>query len=396
MRKTIALLSMDNDADDIQANGVAEVLDSVSPDAELGELNALATEMDDIEAGVTQGAANADALDAAADKIEESVEEGGLPAVAAEAMNLLLSRIQQGMGMPAHKTGLAIEGFASKQTRVRSTQLAVESLRGTAKTVWESIVKTFNRVIEWVKGFFSKLMDANLKLRDAATAVKAEAKAKTEENKGTIKIPKSLIKKGGKTDGFGVVKLLEGLGQASDAGDSTSVADLADNLVKAAKMPVANGGGEAGATKALKATLTKQAEYYNAKFAGTKTFKVEGDGADISLVSTDNFAEEDQETKAVPKNQVQLICDAIVNIADLATAKDKARKEIEESIKKSMGYMETAMGGDENQIKAVRMGSLSTVKFINTECKVIAESANAARAALKVCTQSLGAKEAAK
>lgn len=388
MRKNIALLSMDNDADDIQVNGVAEVLDQVSPDAEIGEVTALATEMEEIDEAVADGVETAEVLEDTADAVEGSIEEGGIPEVAAEAISNLLAHIQKGLGMPAHKAGLAVEGFKSKQTRVRSTQLAVESMRETAQKAWDAIKKVFNRVIEWITQFYEKMFAATVRLKNAAEKVKEEARVKKEENSGKISIPRNMIPKSGSApSGKDIVKRLVAL--KKEGGQSVQIPAstlLTQQLEKNASVE----DTKAAWTK-LAGELAQDATEAS---GGLAEVKVDENG---NINYTPTTAEKDGEGTAMSKAEVGEMCDAIIKIAEGAKSMRESQKKIVDEQKKMVASIEKVLNKDDSRIQVARLAATNSSAMNNFAGKSITFAITYARSALKVCTQSLGAKaEAAK
>jgi len=139
MRKNIALLAMENEevitpevvAPEITAAVDDTVVDQIveSPEADMAGMQEIATEMDDIEAAMDEGEQTAEVLEQVSDKLEESIPEGGVDPIAAEAIRIAVEHLCTRVGMSKAKSSFAMEGFASKTTRIQATQIAIESIQ---------------------------------------------------------------------------------------------------------------------------------------------------------------------------------------------------------------------------------------------------------------------------
>lgn len=121
--------------------------------------------------------ADAEALDQVADLVDTANENGGLDPVAAESIKILTNRIRANLGM-SPITGIAIENFKSKTTRVKAGQLAKESIQSTAKAIWDYIVKLWDKLVAWLKKWYNNFFDGITKLKNRAVKV-----VKAAENK---------------------------------------------------------------------------------------------------------------------------------------------------------------------------------------------------------------------
>lgn len=324
-RTTIALLSMDAEVPEVETTNIAEVLEA-SPDSELAEVGELAAEMEDIEAAIDGGLETADTLEQSADKVEESIEDGGLPPVAAEAMNLMLSHIQRDWGMPNAKAGFALENFGSKQTRIAATKVAMEEMRKTAGNLVAGAKKTFEKIVEWVKKFFAKLFDGAVRLEETAKKVAAQAKASDKETTGKIKVAKELLPKNEKSIESG--KLIGIVSKyASVSLDGTAEGFKA--VVKAA--------GDVTDFEAFIATSRDVYEKQVNPFVDTVKIVVSDEGK----ASVERFtAEENGEQDALSKADVIKLAESVAKaaaslgkaksiVAELAKTTQAAAKEVE-------------------------------------------------------------------
>lgn len=71
----------------------------------------------------------------------------------------------------------ALENFSIEGLRSVSHQMALEGLGDAIKAVWEAIVKAFAKLIDWIKGLFTKSKASGEKLSAKAEETKAKAQA---------------------------------------------------------------------------------------------------------------------------------------------------------------------------------------------------------------------------
>lgn len=133
----------------------------------------------DIEAGneeIDQAAENAESLDAIADTMEASEENGGLDETAAAIAEVAVEGLYARLGVSRKKAMPAMESFGSQSSRVKATKIAVEGIREVVKNAWASIVKFFEQVQAWVVQFFKKIFDTKTKLKARAEKLAEVAK----------------------------------------------------------------------------------------------------------------------------------------------------------------------------------------------------------------------------
>jgi phiKZ-like phage internal head proteins len=179
-RFTIALLSDEATAgEEVESSSDAAIDEIVeSPESDISDAAEIATELDQADAAIDEGSDTAEALSGIQEKLEESVETGGIDPIAAEAIKIAVEHMSARVGLKDSHSGIAIEGFKSKTTRVQATRIAIESIGEQIKKIWQHIVNAFNTAIEWVKKFFMKLFDGATKLKNRAVKLKAAAKEK--------------------------------------------------------------------------------------------------------------------------------------------------------------------------------------------------------------------------
>ena len=180
MRKfSLALLADDTPIEAEVPAASDEVVEEIAQDpaadiAAAGETAATAEASVDTIDGAD---ADAEALDQVAELVDTANQEGGLDPIAAESIKILTNRIRANLGMEPI-TGIAVENFKSKQTRVKAGVLAKESIQSTAKAIWDYIVKLWDKLVAWLKKWYNNFFDSLTKLKNRADKV-----VKAAENK---------------------------------------------------------------------------------------------------------------------------------------------------------------------------------------------------------------------
>lgn len=105
--------------------------------------------MDDIEKAFVAH----DAVNVVADEVEKTIEVGGMPAEAANAVTAAVEALRINLGFRKN-TSPALESFGKGDDRVTATKVALEGLKDTAAKIWEAIKKAFAKMVEWFKSLF--------------------------------------------------------------------------------------------------------------------------------------------------------------------------------------------------------------------------------------------------
>jgi division protein CdvB (Snf7/Vps24/ESCRT-III family) len=141
-------------------------------------MNEIAVELDLLDGAIEEGEETAAVVEEAAAPLQEAVDSGeGIPAPAAEAIRICLKYLSGRTQVPMHMTAVGVESFKVKQTRLNATKIAMEGMKEWAKKIWDAIVAAFDSAIEWVKGFFSKLFDAAVRMKKEAEALKQKSES---------------------------------------------------------------------------------------------------------------------------------------------------------------------------------------------------------------------------
>lgn len=166
------------------------------------------TEVKDAEDSLDELAVAQESLEQIYAGLESAYEEGGLNA---QAASMLAIAIRPFDGLLDHSIVPATESFGGSSSRYRSTCVALEDIKETAKKVWDTIVKAFKQLIAFIQDAFSKITLKNQRIQEAAKKL-ADATSKM----GNVDVSGKKISVGGQsnlfidgrytTDGVKVVK----------------------------------------------------------------------------------------------------------------------------------------------------------------------------------------------
>ena len=195
-RMTIGLLSEEAALSAAEANGNPAVVDEIAQgDAVVSdELATAATEADELQGAIDEGAASVEELSEGVDAIEtEIADNGGLDQPAMESYMRQLKSIARRNTLPIGRRQVSLESHASKVTRLRASKLALEDWKESLSKAWEAIKAAFARAKEIVVNFFKALFDRAervkqkaVKLKAAATAAKGSADDKAKVKLGSL------------------------------------------------------------------------------------------------------------------------------------------------------------------------------------------------------------------
>lgn len=128
-----------------------------------GELEAQVDTID--EAG-----ADADTLSDISEVLEGTIEEGGADPATARVAEIAVESIYRRLGVQKRAMP-SMESFGSRSSRVRATQLAIESIKETLVKWWEAIKAAFLKLWGWMKNTWTALFNASAKLDQRAKAL---------------------------------------------------------------------------------------------------------------------------------------------------------------------------------------------------------------------------------
>lgn len=194
MRAYRGVMSLENlDEEPIMA--APEVTDFVeAPEQEMLEAETATAEVVRAEDDIGEAADTAQTLETMADRVEESIPEGGMSAPEAEAIEVAVEHMLQRCGYKKGASKMpALENFKSKEKSIAATKVAVESLREKAGALWKAIVDAIQRAIEWIKKLLDFTGRAAAKTVARAEQLKAAAAKSEKPSDAKIKGEKLLV-----------------------------------------------------------------------------------------------------------------------------------------------------------------------------------------------------------
>lgn len=214
---------------DVESENLAVTVESAVNDVLLAEAavadeHSIVADMEEI----------ATSLESLAETAEASIADGGLDRVAGALLQQAADAHTTRLGFQASITP-SQESFGGSGERVHNTQVAVESIKDTAKDVWEAIVKAIKAAMIKIKEWWNKLTNALPGIKKRAEALKEKA----ENVEGSIKEKK--ISVGGDANRVmvgesaeGLVKNLENLKTIATGVAKSATSDHADAIEKLA------------------------------------------------------------------------------------------------------------------------------------------------------------------
>lgn len=165
-----------------------EQLDNAeSLETELLEVQEVEAEGVEQEAQVEEAIEVSEALDEYQEALESIGKQGGLDRNGAMILQIGLEQLCARVGIePTAMAFPSMESFGGATSRIHSTKVAMESVKETAKKVWEAIIAGIKRAGEWLKNFWKTLTDSNHRLKARADKVKAAAASVKGEAQGEL------------------------------------------------------------------------------------------------------------------------------------------------------------------------------------------------------------------
>ena len=179
------------------AEAVAEAAPVVvDPVEQLEGAESLETELLEVQEVVEEGEVQAEQVEEAAEvqealgeyqeALEQIAAQGGLDRHGARILHIGLEQLCARVGIVATSKPMpSLESFGGTTSRIRATEIAMESVAEVGKKVWESIIAAIKRAGEWLKGFWKFLTDSNVRLKGRAEKIAAAAKSVSGEAKET-------------------------------------------------------------------------------------------------------------------------------------------------------------------------------------------------------------------
>lgn len=179
--------SLESEEDQVATGEEVIVEDADNVEAAMAEAAEAEVELVDTQDAIAEGAQDAETLEEVANVLEETEQEGGADPVVAQVAEVAVEAIYCRLGITKNSFA-SMEAFGDKAGRVEATRVSVESIRETAKNVWDAIVKLLRRGWDWLVNFVKAIFTANGRLKARATKLAAAAKdVKGAPKEATVK-----------------------------------------------------------------------------------------------------------------------------------------------------------------------------------------------------------------
>ena len=214
------------------------------------EMNSAEAELEYVNTDIETAADTAETMDKMAEGIEKTIPDGGLSEPAAQAVEAALEHFKATLGFVKTKT-IGLEAFHDKTTRVRATMEALDDVKKTIKAIWEGIVAAFQKVIAWVKTFFTHMFDATAKLRKRADDMVSASNGKNILADATVDCSSfgMFLHKGGKLlNADDISSALTGLSETRSQ-EHVENTKLMDDVVTSVKVVIDSAGKKPGEFK---------------------------------------------------------------------------------------------------------------------------------------------------
>jgi len=133
----------------------------------------------EIEGGMAQAESamtDVDTLEKIEEGMQASVDSGeGMDPTSAKIAEVAIESICRRLGIDASKVTVSSESFGSRNTRMRSTNMALEGIGDAMSSAWRAIKAMFKKVMAMIKNAWMSLTDGATKLEAAAKAVAKRA-----------------------------------------------------------------------------------------------------------------------------------------------------------------------------------------------------------------------------
>lgn len=167
----------------------------------------------------------ADGLEAIVERVEASLEAGGLSEGEASMMQLAANGYMQRLGLESVSGLPSLESFGGASDRLQGTTVSVEAIKDTIKKIWQAIKTAVQRAITAIQNFFAKIFSSVDKIVSRAESLSGQVD-KVSGSPGKIKASGlNSLQVGGKHDAGAIKK---GLGEFKVVGDHL-FGDYVDN-----------------------------------------------------------------------------------------------------------------------------------------------------------------------
>lgn len=173
------LLALEDDAPLVNVEINAEQETAAEIEADAAGLQEDASEVDDLSTATEQAGEDLDTLSEISDVMQESVDSGeGLDPVAARMAAVSVESISQRLFRGNNFRLIpALESFGDEHSRVTATNMAIENISDIVKRGVDAIRKAFSLIMEKIRGFIQRLIDANKKHEAAFDSIYKKSQA---------------------------------------------------------------------------------------------------------------------------------------------------------------------------------------------------------------------------
>lgn len=153
-------------------------------------LNQAATEIEAFDDALVEAGQTTDTFIELDHALAQTVSEGGLAPVAADAIRMAVEQLVDRMDFPTKpKVFPSMENFKDPHKRVQATKVAMEGLKDTITAIYEGIIKVIKRVLQALGSFIDNALRGWGSLRERAKRLQALVK----ERKGWLFSDANLI-----------------------------------------------------------------------------------------------------------------------------------------------------------------------------------------------------------
>lgn len=174
-------------AADIPPAQLGESADSI--EADMVDVTETAAEVDDMNKEIETKAEVVDELEAVVESMRIAIGCGGVDNVGGIFLKNHVDSLYKRAGIPVNANSIATESFGDAANRVGNNTYAMETIKETARNLWDGLIQLIQKGIQFIKDQFRQFFDAAAKLKARAeglarqaAAVKGEAKEKTFKN----------------------------------------------------------------------------------------------------------------------------------------------------------------------------------------------------------------------
>jgi hypothetical protein len=357
----------------------------------MAEATDAAAEVEGASDEIEEAAETAETLAPMAERVEETIPEGGMGEAEAGAVEVAVEHLCSRVGFSMKKRIFpAMEGFAKPASRVQATKIALESIKEKAAKIWEQIVAAIKRAIEYVKTFFAHLMNAAAKYAARAEAIAKKASSmKTHAVPADAKVKQAAeLTEGGKhVEGAAFVDAVK-KHCSQEVLNKDRVAMLAGVAAEISKLAETDAAGAAAAVKGFTGQFKAGEEMLVLGNASVKTEISEDGSAKVMVGASSVKAASEGAGEVSPATPEEVMAAATAIAEHLKGVAERAGKATKEAEAAANAVISKVKGA---QTKENAEGAKAAVKMINGAIALTTTAQSAiAKYDVKVCAAALG------